>query len=142
MTRTRLAIFIVSIWAVLFVLSFVLAFSLEPTGDGFTRGLNRLSALIVWQGVAILVAIVALLAGLGIDKSTPKLRWVSRIPALVHLTTVLLIVGLILFLRFTKPPAEPYVPPGPATEAAAPVNMPVKPLPETAPVAAETSRSS
>jgi hypothetical protein len=125
MTRNHLTYAVVTIWASLFVLSFALAFSLEPTGDGFARGLNRISALFVWQGIAVVVAVLAWLTGRGVDGSGT--RWLSRIPAIVHSLIVLLVIGLILAVRFTQPPVEPELPPGPVTAPAAGDAVPVVP---------------
>lgn len=131
---------VVALWAVIFALSFILAFSIEPTGDGFTRGLNRISALIIWQGIAIVVAVVAWLLGLRISKDGPHSRWISRIPVITHAVIVLLFIGLVLVLRFASPAFEPGVPPGPvtapaidlpaATAAAAEGTPPVEPASE------------
>jgi hypothetical protein len=124
MTRNHLTYAVVTLWAALFALSFVLAFSLEPTGDGFTRGLNRISAFLVWQGIAVAVAVVAWLTGRGVEGSGT--RWLSRIPAIVHLLMVLLVIGLVLAVRFTQPPIEPELPPGPATAPAAVGTVPTE----------------
>jgi hypothetical protein len=125
MTRNHLTYAIVAFWTALFVLSFVVAFLLEPTGDGFTRGLNRISAFLVWQGIAVAVAVPAWLTGRGgVGSGT---RWLSRMPAIVHSLIVLLVIGLILAVRFTQPPMEPELPPGPATAPAAVAAVPVVP---------------
>jgi hypothetical protein len=127
MTRTRLATLTLGIWTVLFVLSFVLLFSLEPTGDGFVRGLNRIMAFLTWQGIAFVAAIVALLAGRGIDNETPGTRWLSRIPVIIQSLMLLAVVGLILATRFTKPVTEPGVPQGSATAPAPALAAPLEP---------------
>jgi hypothetical protein len=122
MTRNRLVILTLGIWTALFALSFVLLFTLEPTGDGFVRGLNRVAAFLIWQGVAFIAAVIALLAGRGISSDTPGARWFSRIPVIVQSLMLLALIGLILAVRVTKPAAEPGIPPGPATAPAPALN--------------------
>lgn len=126
MTRRHLLIIALGIWAALFALSFVLLFTLEPTGEGFVRGLNRVTAFVGWQGAAFVAAIVALVAGRG-SNATGGLRWLSRVPAIVQALMLLLLIGVILATRFTQPPAEPYVPPGPVTAPAPTAALPAEP---------------
>ena len=53
------------LWLVCFVCSFSLVFLLEPSGDGFTRGLNRLGALMGWQLEAPVFALLGFISGIG-----------------------------------------------------------------------------
>jgi hypothetical protein len=115
MTRNRLIQLTVVLWAVLFVLSFVLYFLLEPTGDGFTRGTNRITAFATWQGIAVAVAIVAWMLGRGIRSAGPRSRWLSRTPAIVHSVMILLAIAWVLILLNASPPIETIAPPGPVT---------------------------
>lgn len=119
MTRSRVTHLIVAVWVGLFVLSFVLMFTLAPTGDGFTRGLNRISAFLVWQMLAFAVAVVLLLVGRGLEQERKLTRWLSRIPVIIQCAMLVLLIGLIMLLRFWQPPSEPYQPPGPVTAPAA-----------------------
>ena len=138
MTRRRTVNVLLLIWAVVFVLSIALAWLQEPTGDGFTRGLNRLGVFFGWQGVALAIAVIAWLMGRGVDYERPRSRWLTRIPAIIHASMVVLIVGLVVILRFSKPPADPVTPPGPPT-ATAPA---VAPSAESAPAVKAPSATS
>lgn len=44
-------------WAIVFGLSLLTQFIVAPTGDGFTRGMNRLWIMVGWQTVALILAI-------------------------------------------------------------------------------------
>ena len=48
-----------ALWLALFVLGVVLARATEPTGDGFTRGLNRVGVLFQWKGLSFLAGLAA-----------------------------------------------------------------------------------
>ena len=45
----------------LFITSFVALQLTAPTGDGFTRGLNRIVSFMTWQGAAFVLAMVGAL---------------------------------------------------------------------------------
>lgn len=100
MTRNRLVVLTLCLWTALFALSFVLLFTLEPTGEGFVRGLNRVMAFLACQGIAFVAAIAALLAGGGIGSETPSVRGLSRIPVIVQLLMLLVVTALILAARY------------------------------------------
>lgn len=136
MKRTQVTHLIVAVWVGLFLLSFVLMFTLAPTGDGFTRGLNRISAFLAWQSIAFVVAIVLLIVGRGLQQENKLIRWLSRIPVIIQCAMLVLLIGLILVLRFSKPPAEPYVAPGPVTAPAAVAELPAAPEALVAPLEA------
>ncbi len=112
----RLAWGLLIVWAGVYVASFIIPFSYEATGDGFTRGLNRVGAFFGWQTAAGLLAVWLwpLSRHLGADKAT---RWLGRVPVILAATLVILCVAAILWARFGKPPASDYVPPNsPVTE--------------------------
>ncbi len=67
-------------WLVAFVWSFVGMWLTEPTGDGFTRGLNRLEGFFLWQIVAVILALVVLVYGISRFKDARGWRWLSRLP--------------------------------------------------------------
>ncbi len=56
---TRLVYGLVLVWTCLTVISFVSLWVIEPTGDGFVRGLNRTKAWLSWQALALATAFVA-----------------------------------------------------------------------------------
>ena len=104
------------VWAGVYIASFAISFSYEATGDGFTRGLNRVSAFFGWQAAAGLLAIWLwpLSRHLGASKAA---RGLGRVPAILAATLVVLCVAAILWAQFAKPPASDYVPPNtPVTE--------------------------
>lgn len=106
MKRRGVVALSVGAWIVIFVLSFVLAKSTTPTGDGFTRGLNRVSVFFSWQAVALVVAFVAWLAGLRQFADSARWRWISRLPVLGQLALITFGVGMFVFFAwFNKPDA-------------------------------------
>lgn len=127
MPRPRLITLALTLWILIFAASFALPFVLEPTGDGFTRGLNRIAALFLWQGIAFAIAVVVWILGLGIERDRTGMRWASRVPAIVHVVSVLLVVGLVLWLRFSGPAIDSGIAPGPVTAPAVPVAEPAEP---------------
>ncbi|MGE0597283.1 MAG: hypothetical protein AB7P07_13045 [Hyphomonadaceae bacterium] len=89
MERRAITWMLVGLWAVLFAVSFIVAATLPPEGDGFTRGLNRVSAVLTWQGVALVVALVALFVGT--SGETAKGQWIARAPFLVQFALALIV---------------------------------------------------
>jgi hypothetical protein len=106
MTGNRTTILVVlGLWALAMVLS-GLALTAEPTGDGFTRGLNRVSGFVGWQAAGLILALVAWLSSRGLEKGA-RLRWLARVPGWWAL---LLIVGLAALIAVSawsgnRPPA-------------------------------------
>ncbi|GIX13843.1 MAG: hypothetical protein KatS3mg118_1802 [Paracoccaceae bacterium] len=67
-------------WAAVWLGAVVAFLSTPATGDGFTRGLNRVMLFLGWQGAAALLALAAWLAG---RRATGRERLAARIPALL-----------------------------------------------------------
>lgn len=119
MTGNRTAIRIVlGLWVLSMLLS-GLALTAEPTGDGFTRGLNRLTGFVGWQAAGLILALIAWLSSRTLDKGD-RLRWFARAPGW---WAVLLLVGLGVLIAVSAwignrpPPAsEPPAPVAPVTE--------------------------
>jgi len=90
-TRRKRALWIAMLlWgAALFMSLFEFA-TAPATGDGFTHGLNRLSAFLGWQVLAIVLAGVAGFVGLRLPKGTLPRR-MSLFPAMA---SVVIILGL------------------------------------------------
>lgn len=87
---------LLAVWAGLFVWSFI-GFSItEPTGDSFTRGLNRVTGFLGWQLAAGLVAIPVFVLGRGHPRGS-AMRWLSRLPVAAALALLLAIVGFIVW---------------------------------------------
>ncbi|MEZ5277989.1 MAG: hypothetical protein R3F07_16525 [Opitutaceae bacterium] len=80
-------------WLVVFAWSFISTAVIEPTGDGFTRGLNRLEGFFLWQMGALVVALVLMVYGIGRFKQQRGWRWLSRLPLIGELGLVLFVIG-------------------------------------------------
>ncbi|HBS48712.1 MAG TPA: hypothetical protein DEA05_00795 [Rhodobacteraceae bacterium] len=117
MSRPVLTRVLLALWGVTCLASLGYLFLVEPTGDGFTRGLNRITGFLGWQIVAGVLAVLTWWAGRGLPKRG-ALRWLSRLPGLWALLLVAAIAGLILWARLSIQPPPPS--PGPATEPATP----------------------
>ena len=77
MTARRLTLALLILWALLWVGSIALPATLAPTGDGFTRGLNRLMAFF---GLQIGAGVIGLLL-VFIRPPEGRLRWMALVPA-------------------------------------------------------------
>lgn len=78
-TRRLWLMILGSAWALAWAGSFVVAWLTEPEGEGFARGLNRVTAFLGWQGIAALLAV----AIWGVGRSWPpgsSVRRLSRAP--------------------------------------------------------------
>lgn len=87
------------VWAGLYAWSFLSFVVIEPTGDGFTRGLNRVGGFLLWQVAAGITAIVVWRAGLALQ-SGAKLRWLARLPALLFALLIIAIAALFVYGNF------------------------------------------
>lgn len=84
----------VVLWAAAWGWSLIGLAVTEPTGDGFTRGLNRVRALFFWQFVAATLAFPIWL--LGVPRAASGLaRWAARVPIILALLPALAIAGTI-----------------------------------------------
>lgn len=118
MTGNRTAIWIVlGLWAVAMALS-GLALTAEPTGDGFTRGLNRVTGFVGWQVPGLILAVVAWLASRPLPRGD-LLRWLGRVPGWWTMFLVVaitaLIVGSSIVANRPPPVTAPPVPSPPVT---------------------------
>lgn len=87
---------LLTLWAVTWGLSFYALATTEPTGDGFLRGTNRMSAFLGWQLAAALPAFGAW----GLGRDWPKgssVRQLSGVPLQLALGLAAVIGGLILW---------------------------------------------
>lgn len=67
-------------WLAAIALSFV-AVTQAPTGDGFTRGLNRITGFLSWQIAAGVIG-VGLWIGVRGAPAGDRIKWFSRLPGL------------------------------------------------------------
>lgn len=92
---------LVGLWAVTMGAALVAGFTIEPTGDSFTRGMNRFTAVLGWLGAGFLVALVSVFVGGRAE--TKAMRWLGRAPILVHLLLALVVAGIIAYTLMTNP---------------------------------------
>lgn len=96
------------IWAVCFSMAFAQAYTTEPTGDSFVRGMNRVGIFLAWQMGALIAAIVAVVVSRGVSKEDfPILRRAGLVPAgIMGLGVMTIVVGVLYFsFAVTEPPA-------------------------------------
>jgi len=119
MDRDRIIIAaLLAVWLVCAGLS-VSAVMAEPTGDGFVRGLNRVTGFLGWQLAAALVALPLWLTSRRLPKDT-ALRWIARIPGW---WAALLLALLVTFIAAGV--ISSYVGSPPDDQAPGPVTAPV-----------------
>lgn len=115
--RPKLVFLLSAAWLAANIASFVQPRFIDPTGDSFTRGLNRLVAVMGWQALALLLAIVAVTVLLRIAKPRNWALYVAGYgPILVSGLTLLLVVSTVVWARFSKPDPISPPPPGAITE--------------------------
>lgn len=90
------------VWAALAAQGVFAYLTLEPTGSGFTRGFNRVSAFLQWEGMALAAAVVGYLAGRGAPKGNLS-RFAARLPLYLSggffLALVILFVVTVIIAR-------------------------------------------
>lgn len=117
MTRTHWLILLAGIWSTLYAASFLLAAQTAPTGDGFTRGMNRLTLFVQYQFGAGLVAVVIWAMGQRLRHRWQ--RWLARVPGLLAVGLVLLVIGLIAVANLGISGSAPQPPDRPLTQPTA-----------------------
>lgn len=98
--ENRLVVLLLVLWAGLFAWSFVGLSTTEATGDGFTRGWNRIVAFLLWQFAAGIVAVPVYMVGRE-RSSGSGLRWASRVPLALAIALIATITGIVLWARAT-----------------------------------------
>lgn len=96
--ENQLVALLLAIWAGLFVWSFIGFSATEATGDGFTRGFNRVSTFLLWQFAAGIVAVPTYMVGRAQARGT-AMRWASRLPLTFATALIVAITGAILWAR-------------------------------------------
>ncbi len=96
MTRKTWAWIFVGLWAVLFILAFWVPPRVEPTGDSFVRGMNRVGIFFGFQVAAGVVGFLAWRLGRVFDKPSWQ-RWLTRAPLLIALAGVSLMAVMIVW---------------------------------------------
>lgn len=97
--KRLLLIGLLSVWALAWGFSFVAYATTEPSGDGFVRGMNRVTAFFGWQLAAAMPAFAAWVIGRDWPRGS-GVRFVSRVPIQLALGLAAVVAGLILWARF------------------------------------------
>ncbi len=92
--KRLLLIVLLAIWTLAWGYSFVAFATTEPSGDGFTRGMNRMTVFFGWQLAAALAAFAAWVVGRDWPRGS-SVRYVSRVPIQLALGLAVVIAGLI-----------------------------------------------
>ncbi len=95
------------LWALAFAASFAVVLLVPATGDGFTRGLNRVMGFLGWQAVAAVLALAVWTIGNRLARGSPGRR-LSRVPAALAGVLAAGIVALVAsaYLRDPVPEAD------------------------------------
>jgi hypothetical protein len=107
-----------ALWVLVFAGSFVVPWLTPASGDGFTRGLNRITGFFGWQLAAGVVAVVVWVLGSRFGRKSAARR-ISRLPAAAFGLLVVAVLAVILAANFRNPAPHPE-PPGPVTAPTAP----------------------
>lgn len=91
MRRVR---FLFLIWFCVYIWSFASFAILEPTGDSFTRGLNRVGTFVGSQFGAALLAFAIAVLGRRVARTRAE-RWILRLPLILAAVFALLLIGII-----------------------------------------------
>lgn len=107
---------LVVLWVALFGAAFLGAWATPATGDGFTRGLNRVMVFLSMQVVAGVVAAVVLVTGRRLFEPGSFGRRVSWAPAACAGLLVLVLALLLLWVTFANPAPRAPAAPGAVTQ--------------------------
>jgi len=100
MTKQRLIWGILVVWLGIYAWSITALLTTPPEGDGFTRGMNRLTTFASWQLAAGFLGLFIWRLGQVFERGSVA-RWLSRLPILLAFALLLGIAGVIAaaFLR-------------------------------------------
>lgn len=85
-------------WLIAFGYAFFSFAATQPRGDGFVRGMNRVTSYLGWQGIAGMISVAIFSVGRGWTKGT-TIRRMSLVPITVAFLHVAAIGGVILWAR-------------------------------------------
>jgi len=122
-TRLSIIVILCGVWSALYAASFLVPYHTAPSGDGFARGLNRLTLFFQYQIAAGTVAVAVW--WIGSKLAVRWQRWLARMPALLALVLLLLVAGVVVVANMSKPAPTEYVP-----DPDRPVTAPALPVPE------------
>ena len=96
-TRKFIMMVLIALWAAAWGYSLVAVFA-DPTGDGFSRGLNRVKGFLGWQGIAGMIALALWGVGREFDRNS-GLRRISGVPLGMALALLLALGGAWLWVQ-------------------------------------------
>jgi hypothetical protein len=101
--QAKIAWGVAAVWLVLFITSFVVLQLTSPTGDGFTRGLNRIVAFMTWQIAALVLAMVGALLTYRFGGGGKHGKVLGYAPLAFSVLLIGLFVAIIAFRVFVQP---------------------------------------
>jgi hypothetical protein len=102
--RWKVVHVLAAVWLVLFIFSFAVFLTTAPTGDSFTRGLNRITSFLTWQGAAFVIAMVAALATRqGVGAGGKYFKMIGYAPLVVSVFLVAMLVAIIAYTVLIAP---------------------------------------
>lgn len=104
---------LMGLWVIAYGGSLLSLLITEPTGDGFTKGLNRVMTFLGWQVGASVLAIIIWSLGKHFEAGS-RGRWACRLPVLLALGLVLVVIGIIAYAKFGHP--QPQASPSPVQQ--------------------------
>lgn len=75
---------------------------IEPAGEGWARGLNRVTQFYSWQIAAGFLALVIWLTGRAFERGSMG-RWLCRLPIALAALLFLATAGVIAWANYSKP---------------------------------------
>ncbi len=105
MSAQKIAWILLCVWVLVYGGSFVLFIMTEPAGDGFTKGLNRLTTFMGWQFAAGILAIIIWSMGKFFVAGSLG-RWLCRLPIALAFALVLFVGGISLYAAIGHPAAQ------------------------------------
>jgi hypothetical protein len=101
--QAKIAWAVAAAWLVLFVTSFLVLQLTEPTGDGSTRGLNRIVSFMTWQGAAFALAIAGALFTYRFGSAGKHGKLVGYVPLACSVFLIGMLVAIIAFRVLVQP---------------------------------------
>ena len=84
MSARRLLLILLACWVQCVILSFVQPYFTEPTGDGFVKGMNLITIWILWQLVALVIAVaMVIIRAMRARELSPAMHWVGQGPLIL-----------------------------------------------------------
>lgn len=91
-TKRTLLWSLFALWLLTYGWSFVVYQTTDPTGDSFTRGLNRISNFLGWQVAAAIVGVPVWFLG-RMHSKTSVASWFTRLPLMLAGLLVVIPMG-------------------------------------------------